>query len=334
MDPNFNFSTYKVKETDRIVNYTVGTLLFFCFLISTILNPVIWYHYRSEDKKKTTTFLFSCLAIVDFLTNLVAPLGYRWFLMSPKHFSEHDFEFFPFSFIGCTLGCMSQCVATLLAVSRTLKIINPFRSVNKQVLKYYLLCYSLFMMVNNVSIPLIHIFIVKKSQIDIFNLDPLTLIAFVLLSICYWLNIIHCFIGIVFSTILVVYVYKQGVSQSAQSDYNMKKRAGVTIFLMNVAYIITITCMSLNVFQRHIFKQFVNFAAISFVFAPILTSGLNPIILFTRVRKIRQTFYSLIRSCFVMRFVRVTPVVFDNVQLSNVQNTVAGSSVTVIETAQ
>ena len=333
MDPNFNFSTYKVTETDRIVNYTVGTLLFFCFLISTILNPVIWYHHRSEDKKKLTTFLFSNLAVFDFLTNLIAPLGYSWFLMSPKHFSEHDFEFFPFNFIGCTLGCMSQCVATLLAVSRTLKIINPFRSVKKQVLKYYLLCYSLFMMVNNVSIPLIHIFILKKSQIDIFNLDPLTLIAFVLLSICYWLNIIHCFIGIVFSTILVVYVYKQGVSQS---DYNMRKRAGVTIFLMNVAYIITITCMFLNVFQRHIFKQFVNFTAISFVFAPILTSGLNPIILFTRVRKIRQTFYSLIRSCFAikMRFGRVTPVVFDNVQLSYVQNTVAGSSVTVIETAQ
>lgn len=35
-----------------------------------------------------------------------------------------------------------------------------------------------------------------------------------------------------------------------------------------------------------------------------------------------------------MRFGRVTPVVFDNVQLSYVQNTVAGSSVTVIETAQ
>ena len=79
---------------------------------------------------------------------------------------------------------------------------------------------------------------------------------------------------------------------------------------------------------------------ISFIFNPILISALNPIILFTRVQKIRQTFYSLIRSCFEirMRYGRITPAVIENAlaHVSNIQNQGDGLTVTefVTETVQ
>ena len=148
-DPKFNTSTYELTELDRIVNYAVGSLLLLCFLISTTLNPVIWYHHRSADKNKVTTFLFSYLAIADFLTNLIAPIGYCYLLMSPKLFSGLDLRFFEaFSLVSCTVGCFSQCLATLLAVSRTLKIINPFILIKQKFLKCYILSYTLFMVFN------------------------------------------------------------------------------------------------------------------------------------------------------------------------------------------
>ena len=326
-----DFSRYEVTETDRIVNYTVGTLLIFCFLISTILNPVIWYHHRSEDKNKITTFLFSYLAIADFLTNLVAPLGYSYLLMSPKLFFGLDLEYLPFEFLACTLGCFSLCAATLLAISRTLKIINPFRTIQQRSLKIYIFFYSLFMMAIGLSLQVIAAKMIKKS----IHTAPLPLINFILDCLCYWFNIMHCILGTAFSIVSVVYVYLFSKPVSQNQD-NLKKRASITVLLMNLVYIITISCMFLNVFQRQIFKQGVDLMVISFIFNPMLISAFNPIILFARVRKIRQTFYSLIRSCIAirMRLARVTPVVFDNVQLSNIQNTVAGSSVTVIETAQ
>ena len=311
-----DFSTYELTKTDRIVNYTVGILQIFCFLISTILNPVIWYHNRSEDKKKITTFLFSCLAIADFLTNLVAPLGYCYLLMSPKLFSERDFTSNLSCIISCTMGCMSQCVATLLAVSRTLKIINPFRSVNKQVLKYYLLCYTLFMMVSNISLPVIDSVVEKKLlNGTVLNLRLVRSIIFIFIIVCYWLNIVHCIIGTIFSMISVLYVHV--VSKAVSQNHSIKKRASITILLMNMVYIITMACMFLNVLQSRILKHGMNLFAMSFVFAPILTAALNPIVLFTRVQKIRQTFYSLIRSCFElrMRFGRIRPVSIDNAQI-------------------
>ena len=324
-----DISKYKLTETDRIVNYTVGTLLFFCFLISTILNPVIWYHHRSEDKKKLTTFLFSCLAIADFLTNMVAPLGYCYLLMSPQLFFGLDLEYLPFGFLACTLGCFSLCAATLLAISRTLKIVNPFRTIQQRCLKFYIFFYTLFMMAIGLSIQAIVAIMIKKS----IDSGPLPLITFILICLCYWFNIMHCILGTAFSIVSVVYVFLF-CKPVTQNQGNLKKRASVTVLLMNLVYIITISCMFLNVFQRKIFKQGVDFTVISFIFNPMLISALNPIILFTRVQKIRQTFYSLIRSCFEirMRFGRITPAVIENV--SNIQND--GQTVTefVTETVQ
>ena len=240
-DPKFNTSTYELTDLDWIVNYSVGTLLLFCFLISTILNPVIWFHHRSADKNKVSTFLFSYLAIADFLTNLVAPLGYCYLLMSPKLFSGPDLKFFEiFSLVSCTVGCFSQCLATLLAVSRTLKIINPFILIKQMFLKCYILSYTIFMVFNNISVPVIKN--VKEKQITQENIN-LDLIFFIFVGLCYWSNILHCMLGIVFSMISVVYVYTvKPVSQ----NYDRKQKASITILLMNVAYIITTVCMFLK----------------------------------------------------------------------------------------
>ena len=317
-DPKFNTSTYKLTELDRIVNYSVGTLLLFCFLISTILNPVIWYYHRSADKNKITTFLFSYLAIADFLTNLIAPLGYCYLLMSPKLFSEFDLEQAPFYFLSCTLGCFSQCLATLLAVTRTLKIINPFVLIRKRVLRYYILAYNSYMLINNISVNIVNGKFLKRILDGKGFSETLFFIILIFLGLCYILNALHCLSGMIFSIISVVYVY---ILKPVSQNDAMKKRACITILLMNVAYIILIVCVFLNALQSYIFKQAVNFTATSFIFIPILTSALNPIILFTRVQKIRQTFY----SCFAkkLRNGRITPAMIDEGQI-NVQNSAEG----------
>ena len=326
-DPNFNTSTYELTELDRIVNYAVGTLLLLCFLISTILNPVIWYHHRSADKNKVTTFLFSYLAIADFLTNLVAPLGYCYLLMSPKLVTEFDLEQAPFYFLGCTLGCFSQCLATLLAVSRTLKIVNPFAVIRKRLLKYYILGYISYMVINNASVTItFHYEHSKNSYNGKHMSESFLLIISIFLSLCYFLNALHCLLGIIFSMISVVYVH---ILKPVSQNNAMKRKASITILLMNVAYIILLACVFLNVFQGYIFKQAIDLGPISAAFIPIFTSALNPVILFARVQKIRQTFYSCLAT--KLTNIRITPAVIDKEQI-NVQNSAERCTMTELVT--
>ena len=287
-DSNFNISTYKVTQDDRIINYTVASLLIISFLSSTLLNPILLYHHRSSGKKSITTFLFTCLAVSDCLTNLATPLVYSVFMISPKVRSElSDPLIHPFMIVACITGCFSQCVTTLLAVTRLMSFINPFKRIKNKVVKVYLVIYTIFMLIADI-VPAI----IMDRNIGLNDYED----AELFLIICFYLNIAHCLVGVICSVISSLYVFLiQPVSHSNTTD--SKKQASVTILLMNAVYIITLASALLQqLVEYKIISNSVGFNTISFLFIPILTSAVNPVIFLVRVKSVRETLEALANS--------------------------------------
>ena len=275
-----NITTYKVTGTDRIINYATGTILIFCFLISSSLNPVLLYHHRSTGKRRLTSQLFSCLAVSDFLTNLITPLVYAAFMVRAKLFSESEPILSILIVFSCTAGCFSQCLTTLLAITRLMKIVNPFVNINGKVLVVYVVVYTIIMFIT-AALMAIHVAAIHLIKFEI-----------ILLITCGCLNAIHCLLGTICSVITVIYAFF--VKSLAQTN-EVKKRASVTILLVNIVYVIGLICFLLNYLQFFVFSPVLRFDAINFLFLPVLTSAINPVILFLRVRAIRQACLKLIK---------------------------------------
>ena len=65
---------YKLSDPEIAVNYIMATIFVAAFLLSTFLNPPLFYYYGlSKSKAKQ---VFQLLAASDFLTNLIVPLVY------------------------------------------------------------------------------------------------------------------------------------------------------------------------------------------------------------------------------------------------------------------
>ena len=215
-----------------------------------------------------------------------------------------------FAALSCAMGCFSQCSTTLLAITRFMKIINPFRRIRKSILKVYLAAYTCFMIVEGITGAIIFH---ELAYSDNYKTKRLTEISYkILMIVCVVLNILHCFLGVIFSMITVVYVHCiQAVSQT-----NLTRRVCGTILLMNIVYIGTLIGFFLRVSGYD--RGLILFNVV-YVLMPILTSAWNPIVLFTRVQAVRQTSVLLLRSIFNVRCRNPLPDI-ENVQENDGQD--------------
>ena len=90
---------------DQIIDYSVGSVLIICFLVSPVLNPTLLYHYYLSSRKGVTTFLFSLQMSEspgpEFLANLVAPLVFTAFMITSDLHDPHE------NILGEISGCFS-----------------------------------------------------------------------------------------------------------------------------------------------------------------------------------------------------------------------------------
>ena len=187
----------------------------------------------------------------------------------------------PFGAIACAAGCLSQCSTTILAVTRFLKIVNPFVRIKKRFVISYLVLYNIFMFVINVM-----------KAVNIYIKVPV-LLFFIPVKICAFVTVIHCLIGIIFSAFTVIYVYF--VKPVSQTDHVTRRVCG-TILLMNIVYIVNVCCSLLPIIaylgfipMSSVSTTLYNMVVSSYFVLPFLTSAWNPIVLFARVQTIRRT---------------------------------------------
>ena len=275
-----------LTEPERIFNYTFGIFLIFCFLISNFLNPIMIYHHISNNKQGTTNFLFSCLTISDLLTTLFSPIVYAVYMIKPRVSGLVEPVIGVVGLISCTFGCVSQCSTALLAATRFIKIASPFERIKRRILVVYLTGYSVFMFVNNFILCL-SIFVE-----DVAHLFP------VVMKCCFFTNVSHCSLGILFSVLTIIYVYF--VKTPSQTDHVTKSVCG-TILLMNIVYVVT---MSSAFFPLLVYMNIIppvksltfNLTIFTFYVMPALTAAWNPLVLLFKAQAIRETFTRVLGS--------------------------------------
>ena len=264
------------------LKYTFGITAVVCALISTALNPFIYF--RSGKKPTVKQFLFRVISMSDFLTNLL-PAGFiAYVILSPTKYDRNMF-FQITEFLSCTLGCISQVTATLIAIVRMIQIILPFFSVKFKIVLIYLFCYSLYMILGNAGIIL---FAEKNEMPKNFDIDVLNM------YVCSTMYMLHCFIGIICSLITVFYLWVKIMYQyyndketfiNDKVTTSLKVRSCNTIMLMNIPYVISIVIHVLAL-TRNIGMDF---SLVKHFMIPVVTSAFNPCVILARTRARRSS---------------------------------------------
>jgi hypothetical protein len=72
-----------ITVAEQLTNYLFGILMIISFLLSTLLNPVVFYYnFHQITKRRLIRHLFMMLAVSDFITNIYSPLRISQSLLS------------------------------------------------------------------------------------------------------------------------------------------------------------------------------------------------------------------------------------------------------------
>eukprot|EP00116_Pleurobrachia_bachei_P005650 sb/3465912/ len=321
---NMTFDFGAPTHYNTILNYMFGVFMVGCFLISTILNPLIYYSYTYKNKT-IQNFLFKVIAVTDFMTNLVPTIFMAYVFLSRVQFKYTFVNQLP-EFFSCTFGCISQVTTTMLAVTRMISIIRPFLRVRFKLVLAYLIFYAIYMSFGNAGSLIItgikdHQRITDgmdngrsvrhanethnevhgnysnhhNNHLDLSVLTLETLNKFV----CFVMNVLHCFIGIVcsFATVLYLRCIMVGNTEGAR-----KLKSCTTILIMNVPYVTSIISNFVA------FYQLVNidFKLVNHYMLPILTSAFNPCVIVARTNALRLALHPELRRASYTRSTMAT----------------------------
>ena len=293
-----NFTAnYEVTSMDYFANYIVGIALVMGFVISTLLNPLVFYHFHVEVSSMVIVdLLFKILAASDFLTNLYSPLFYAHEVFHPElqPSVKRTWGYMIAQGISCNVGCISQSATTLLAVARYIRLRAPFVNINRCLFLTLFLLYAAAM--TGITIAGKYLFYTASPTND--TSEPFGQLK----DLCFYLNLVQCFIGVLFSILCVTSLFKTRPDASdelALKTYEMRKKGCVTILLINLPYLISLIFAMVAAVTNY-----KHLRALMFTFLPVFTSMLNPMILCWRNTGIRKRLgrgfrYVKMRSSFI-----------------------------------
>ena len=273
------------------LNYIFGCLMIVFFLISTILNPLLFYSY-TKKQQTIQNFLFKVIAVSDFLTNVAPTIFMAYVFLSDMVFRHTLVNQLP-EFFSCTFGCISQVTTSMMAVTRMISVIKPFFRVKFRWVIAYLIFYAIYMSIGNGG-SLVILGIDEKSEgssddshhdhgqdhhgnhIDLRRATLETINKFV----CFVMNVIHCILGIVCSFITVIHL-RFNTFRNAERDRKLKSCN--TILIMNIPYVISVVT---NILAYYDFLG-VDFQMVNHYFIPIMTSAFNPCVIVIRTDAFR-----------------------------------------------
>ena len=276
---------YKITYSDKVINYCMGTLFCLCFLTSVLLNPFVIIYY-SICCKTQAGYIFRLVAVSDLVTNCAAPLIYAYLMFHTKLFPSSIPILNHMRPFACIFGCISQFCTFILAVTRTIKVCFPFTHIRSVIIWCYLFCHVVYMIIVNVTHYVFEFHIGEKiSQVLDATQDG-----------CYWSYFLHCILGVAISMMTVAYLLLwQNDSASQKMKYY---NSCVLLLYMNIPYIVTaISIIYLIWGPSHLVF---NVRDVIYVWIPILTSALNPLILLLKKHEI----YSKVAKIMKRRKVR------------------------------
>ena len=275
----FDFRTGSSYEP--FLNYFLGVFAVICALISTFLNPLIFYVY-TKKQKNILNMLFKVIAISDFLTNLLPAIFISYVFLSSVKFNQYTFLNQLPEFLCCTFGCISQVTVTLMAITRMIKIIRPFFSVEVKCVLAYLIFYTVYMALANAA-SLIIAWVEERSEEDPEDSSSLDTLKSVNMYACFSMNMLHCFVGLVCSFITVGYLWVNMMGNDLEA-LRLKLRSSNTILLMNIPYVISIVTHFLALDK----DIGMDLSLVKHYMIPIMTSAFNPCVIVARTNTIKS----------------------------------------------
>ena len=131
---------------DVYLNYIFGTLILIPFLVSSLLNPIVFL-YQFTKPPSIASSLYKLLAVSDFMTNIIRPVWLSYELLKPGL----DDYLTPWSTTKCVrtayFGIMcelSMLITTCMAVMRYISIRFPFYHCRKKILFRFILYSAIF----------------------------------------------------------------------------------------------------------------------------------------------------------------------------------------------
>ena len=275
----FDFGTGSSYES--FLNYILGVFAVICAIISTLLNPLIFYVY-TKKQKNIMNVLFKVIAISDFLTNLLPATFMSYDFLSSVKFNQHTFLNQLPEVICCTFGCVSQVTVTLMAITRMIKIIRPFFSVEVKWVLAYLIFYTIYMALANAA-SLVIVGVEEKGEDNVGESSNLDTLKSVNMYACFSMNMFHCFVGLVCSFITVGYLWINMMGNEAEA-LRLKLRSSNTILLMNVPYVISIVAHFLALNE----DIGMDLSLVKHYMIPIMTSAFNPCVIVARTNTMKS----------------------------------------------
>jgi hypothetical protein len=189
---------YTPTFQDKAICYTLGIFLIIPWLISTSLNPLLFWYFR-RIRRRISAKLKKYLAVTDFLTNVWAPLPYVYFmLVSDLVPLSHPALRYVRTW-ACMFGCFSQILGFLLAATRVVKIVFPLFNLKQGYVIIYLICYCSYMILNNGTYFVVSEFFTAETW-------GMRLLK-IGLDLCFWANLFHCCAGLSLSVFTVIYLF-------------------------------------------------------------------------------------------------------------------------------
>ena len=285
--------------SSRIVDYTFMFLCILVCLISTILNPLIfWFRLpKTGSHILASSLLFLLLSVSDFLTNITFPIilfislaksSLEPLLRPATRLDQVHLVLFR------TLGGASSILTSMLAVTRWIRIRYPMLRIKNKVIVGYLVFFSVGPIFVGITWTLIRCPLSASQWSTNFQTVISDGCGFITLA-AHWLIIAHAWLGLIMSVVTTIRLKRSSHPTTAAHT----RRSIMTILIMNgvlvLHTVVSVTAMvvggrKLNwrsgvVENPESTPLILNITL--YYFTPLVMSAVNPLIIFCCNKRVR-----------------------------------------------
>lgn len=177
--------------------------------------------------------------------------------------------------MACIFGCFSQFFTAVLAVTRLSKVVAPFIRLKQRYIFGYLAFHIIYMLGANGAYYAMDAFYSKQD--DMLKLMKL------MEDVCFWSYFLHCIVGVLASMVTVFYLLIERTRNPTTASKYLT--SSVTLLLLNLPYILTIVLIGGVQWEA---SWRLNSREIVFAWVPVFTSALDPVIVLTRKREVKE----------------------------------------------
>ena len=275
-----------IGRDGKIYTSIAGWVILVISTVGLLNIPLIWCHTKKTQSVEKVMFI--ALAVSDLLTS--CPLGFTEAIYLINFWHNNHSKFYGSDVkYNCDIllnvpGKFSMVFSTLLAVLRAIKITNPFYSINGKIVFIVVLIEGTALVVYmSFVFRNFHVYEEPRATFDLIRGGLIFAFSIALM-------------GTISSIYSMVKLFRRR-NEIDSPGRNVKHRAVITLFLMNLPYMAELIVSTAYFFSVSKFTaNFDVMIEMHFVVGPIFTAAYNAAILFARKTQYRKQLKEQLRK--------------------------------------